>query len=105
MSRIGHEYEYLSLEEALEVLKGTREHQTRRWPSTTLHSAGGRPFEEWIVLIDNYMAKLKQVYSETPCYVGDGDELNIEGLKRIEKYMAVVANLAIWGVQAAKGRR
>ncbi len=104
MSRIGHEYAYLSLEEALAILKETREYQMRRWPSTEANG-GGRPFEEWIVLIDNYITKLKQVYSETPSYLEDGKELNVEGLKRIEKYMAIVANLAIWGVQSAKGRR
>jgi len=103
MSRSEFKVPYLTLGQALEKINDARAYQLKPWPSTSLVNAGGRPFEEWLVLIDVYLAKLKAVYAETPSFKGDGDEPNLEGLARIEKYAAIVANLAVWAVQSAKG--
>lgn len=97
MSRRNADVQYLTLEQALEKLAGAREFQTKEWPSLI---EPDRPFEEWILLTDVYLAKLKQVYAETPSYIGDGTELNHKGLARVGKYAAIVANLMAWAVQA-----
>ena len=99
-----HVREYITFEEAIERVKDAREYQTKPWPSTALENAGGRPYEEWVVLMDVYLTKLKKIYAETPERIDDGDELNIPGLERMEKYSAILANLAIWATQAAKGK-
>ncbi len=94
---------YKSLDEALERVRDAREYQVGKWPGTNLENAGGRPFEEWVILMRVYLAKLETVYAETPEHNEDGS-YNVKGLERIEKYAAIVANLALWGVQAAKGK-
>src|ERR1700675_2366536 len=102
MSRSEFKVPYLTLQQALEKIADAREYQVKPWPSTASQNAGGRPFEEWMVLIDVYNNKLKQIYAETPAYKADGNEPNLEGLARIEKYATILANLSIWAVQAAK---
>jgi capsid portal protein len=92
---------YKTLDEALELIAGAREFQTKKWPSTDLPDAGGRPMEEWYMLLVRYTRKFDEVYAETPSYIGDGTEPNIEGRKRIEKYAAIIANIAVWMTQAA----
>lgn len=98
MSRRNADVKYTTLEQALAKIAETRAYQTKVWPSIT---EPDRPFEEWLVLTDVYLAKLKAIYAETPSYVNDGTELNHEGMKRIGKYAAIVANLMLWAVQAA----
>lgn len=100
MSRRNQDVKYISLEHANTLVVEARAYQAKAWPSTT---EPDRPFEEWVLLTDVYMTKLKAVYAETPSYINDGNELNLAGLARIEKYAAIVANLALWMVQSAKG--
>lgn len=100
MSRRNEDVKYLTFYEAIAKLQDARAFQTKAWPSLT---EPNRPFEEWLVLTDVYLAKLKAVYAETPSYINDGNELNLVGLARIEKYAAIVANLMVWAVQSAKG--
>jgi hypothetical protein len=103
---------YQTFEEAIELVKDARGYQAKAWPNTELTNAGGRPFEEWMLLLHHYMTKLDAVYTETPGNLptvvgadGRGREYrpNIEGRKRVRKYAAIVANLAIWAVQSALG--
>jgi len=93
---------YKNLDEALILICDARDFQMQKWPSTEVINGGGRTLEEWIVLMDVYLAKLKAVYAETPAFIGDGDVPNEEGLTRVEKYAAILANLALWAVQSAK---
>lgn len=96
---------YESFEAAIEAVKDARDFQTKAWPNTIKENAGGRPFEEWLVLADHYVTKLKAVYTETPglkLNLETGEyEYNEEGAKRIKKYAAIVANLYMWAVQSA----
>mgnify|MGYP001579721234 CR=1 FL=1 len=94
---------YASFDEALVLVQDARTFQLSKWPSTAQLNGGQRPLEEWIVLLDNYMTKLKAVYSETPSYLEDGEQPNVDGRKRITKYSAIIANLAMWLVQASEG--
>jgi hypothetical protein len=90
--------------QAVELIKSAREFQTKEWPNVALKDAGGRPFEEWLVLMNVYLRKLEDVYASTPGEDKATGEPNFEGRERIEKYAATFANLAIWAVQsAAKG--
>jgi hypothetical protein len=100
-----NEYVYKSFEEAIERIEDAREYQMSAWPSTTLENAGGRPFEQWAYMLDHYTNKLREVYTTTPSFLDDGMTPNVEGRKRIEKYAAIVANLAIWMVQSAAGKQ
>lgn len=102
MSRRNEDVKYLSFHAAVNRVMETREFQTKTWPSLT---EPNRPFEEWLVLADVYIAKLKAIYAETPSYIDDGKTLNVKGLERIEKYAAIVANLYLWAVQSAKGEQ
>ena len=95
------ETRYESFESAIAVVKDARIYQMKEWPNTALENAGGRPFEEWALLLHHYMNKLDAVYTETPGNNKETNEPNVEGRARIKKYMAIIANLAIWGVQAA----
>ena len=95
--------QYVSFDEALVLIDDAREYQTKAWPSTAEEKGGERPLEEWVILLDHYMTKFKAVYTETPSYKDDLDTPNVEGRNRIAKYAAIVANLAIWLVQAAEG--
>ncbi len=97
---------YQTFEEAIALVKDAREFQAKAWPNTEKLNAGGRPFEEWIVLLNHYMTKLHEVYTVTPGNVPNlqGEYVpNIEGRQRVRKYAAIVANLAIWAVQSAVG--
>ena len=99
---------YESFEAAIESVKDARAYQMREWPHTAQENAGGRPFEEWYTLLVHYMNKMAEVYTGTPgnkaVESGTGKWVpNIEGRKRVKKYMAIIANLAIWGVQSAMG--
>lgn len=98
-------YEYKSFEEAIERVLDAREYQMKAWPSTQQENAGGRPFEQWCYMLDHYVVKLREVYTTTPSFIGDGTVPNVEGRKRIEKYAAIVANLALWAVQSAAGKQ
>jgi hypothetical protein len=93
--------QYESFDDALAAVKDAREFQTKTWPSCDLPDAGGRPLEQWYMLLVRYTRKFDEVYAETPSYLNDGTEPNIEGRKRIKKYAAIVANLAMWMTQAA----
>lgn len=95
--------QYASVQEAVALVSDARAYQVKAWPSTSQGNGGERPLEEWFILLDVYIAKLKAVYAETPSYVGDGDRANTEGRKRIVKYAAIVANLTLWLLQAAEG--
>jgi len=92
---------YKNLEEALILIGDARDYQMKNWPSVVING-GGRTLEEWIILMDVYLTKLKEIYAKTPAFIGDGDVPNEDGLNRIEKYAAILANLAIWAVQSAK---
>jgi hypothetical protein len=92
---------YESFEAAVEAVKDARAFQMKEWPNTALEDAGGRPFEEWAFLLTYYMNKLGEVYTVTPGNDKVTNEPNVEGRKRIKKYMAIIANLAMWGVQSA----
>src|SRR5690348_9889504 len=92
---------YESLGAAIEAVEDARAFQRKSWPNVDLVDAGGRPFEEWVVLLHHYMNKLDAVYAETPGNDRETNQPNIEGRKRIKKYMAIIANLALWGVQSA----
>ena len=94
---------YKTLEEALERVADARAYQTKAWPSMKLENGGERSFEAQLLLLEEYVLRLRKVWNETPSYVDDGDTPNMEGRKRIEKYVAIVANLALWAVQAATG--
>jgi hypothetical protein len=100
MGRLNTDIKYLPFDDAVKLILDARDYQTKVWPSLI---EPDRPLEEWIVLLDVYLAKLKAVYAETPSYINDGTELNKTGLARIEKYAAIVANLSVWAIQAAKG--
>lgn len=106
------EVTYQTFEEAVELVKDARAYQAKAWPNTELLNAGGRPFEEWVVLLHHYVTKLDDVYTTTPGLLptvvdaeGRGHDYrpNIEGRKRVRKYAAIVANLAMWAVQSALG--
>jgi hypothetical protein len=111
--RRSNDVTYESFETAIEAVKDAREYQMKAWPNTALENAGGRPFEEWALMLNHYVTKLNAVYTETPgntavtpTTLGDadgGEEYvpNVEGRKRIKKYAAIVANLAIWAIQSA----
>lgn len=100
MGRRREDVQYLPVDMAIEKVMEARAYQRSQWPSLV---EPDRTVEEWILLTSRYVRKLEDVYSETPSYKNDGRELNLEGLARIEKYAAIVANLALWAVQAAKG--
>jgi hypothetical protein len=87
---------YSSVEKALTVIADAREYQTKAWPDTLGYDAGNRPAEEWLCLLQHYQNKLMAVYSES-------DGKTVEGRARFAKYAAVVANLALWLVQATQG--
>ena len=89
--------DYSTVEQALERIADTRQFQIGAWDNTGNADAGGRPFEEWMVLLRHYQTKLEEVYT-----VSDGR--TPEGNARVAKYSAIVANLALWLVQAAQGR-
>jgi hypothetical protein len=101
---------YESFEAAVAAVKDAREYQIGKWPNVAREDAGGRPFEEWALMLHHYIDKLTSVYTETPGNLPtvvseDGVILeympNIEGRKRVKKYAAIVANLAMWAVQSA----
>lgn len=92
---------YESFEVAVQAVKDARLFQVQEWPNTALEDAGGRPFEEWLVLLHHYMNKMDAVYAETPGNDKVTNLPNVEGRKRVKKYMAIIANLALWGVQSA----
>lgn len=94
---------YKTFEEALALVQDAREYQTKAWPSTKLENGGERAFEAQLCLVEEYVARLRKVWNETPGYIDDGNVPNVEGRKRIEKYAAIVANLAIWAIQASTG--
>ena len=94
---------YKTLEQAMALTASARAYQTKAWPSTKLANGGERPFEAQLLLVEQYTAKLRGVWNETPGYIDDGNVPNEEGRKRIEKYAAIVANLALWMVQASTG--
>ncbi len=94
---------YKTLEEALALVADAREFQTKSWPSTKQANGGERPFEAQLLLVEEYVLRLRKVWNETPGYIDDGNVPNEEGRKRVEKYAAIVANLALWMVQAATG--
>lgn len=89
--------EYTTVEAALERIADARQFQIGKWDNTANSDAGGRPFEEWMVLLRHYQTKLEEVYT-----VSDGR--TVEGNARVAKYSAIVANLALWLVQSAQGR-
>jgi hypothetical protein len=94
---------YKTKEEALALVEDARAYQTKAWPSTKLANGGERPFEAQLALVEEYTLRLRKVWNETPGYIDDGSVPNVEGRKRVEKYAAIVANLALWMVQAATG--
>lgn len=87
---------YGTIAEAFEALANTRDYQLKAWPAATRPDAGGRTPEEWQLLLNHYITKLNAVYAES-----DGN--TPEGHARYAKYAAIVANLALWLVQATVG--
>jgi len=104
---------YQTFEEAIQLIEDARIYQAKAWPNTEKENAGGRPFEEWMVLIRHYITKLEAVYTETPGNILSEEHLkrglagvyvpNVEGRKRVRKYAAILANLTVWAVQSAVG--
>lgn len=94
---------YESFEAAIGYVKDARDFQMKEWPNTQRANAGGRPFEEWLVLLRRYITKMEEVYAETPGTDKVTNLPNVEGRKRIRKYAAIIANLAVWAVQSAVG--
>lgn len=92
---------YESFDKAIEAVKDARAFQMKEWPNTALEDAGGRPYEEWALMLHHYVNKLTSVYTETPGNDKVTNLPNAEGRKRIKKYSAIVANLALWAVQSA----
>lgn len=94
---------YLTLDHAIDLTKDARNYQTKTWPSTKQANCGERTFEAQMLLLEEYTLRLRRVWNETQSYVDDGDVPNVLGRKRIEKYAAIVANIALWAVQSATG--
>lgn len=90
---------YSSFDKAIEIIKEAREFQATKWPDTERENAGDRPLEEWLLLLNRYVHKMNEVYAETPETNRDGS-INYEGKRRIRKYVAILANLAVWGIQS-----
>src|SRR5258708_6518798 len=88
---------YATVLEALSIIADARDYQVSvAWKDVALPDAGGRSSEEWLCLLQHAQNKLMGVYYETP-----GSTL--EGLKRMQKYAGIQANLALWLVQATAG--
>lgn len=79
----------ITLETAVELILDAREYQTKAWPSVM---EPDRPFEEWVLLTQEYIYRVTEISKNEP--------LNTA---RIQKYAAIVANLALWMVQSAMG--
>lgn len=79
----------INLERAVELIIEARDFQTVAWPSLT---EPNRPLEEWILLTFEYEYRTVKIAREPQ-----------PNLDRIQKYAAIVANLALWAVQSAKG--
>lgn len=95
---------YESWDDAIAAVRDARLYQMKEWPNTQLEDAGGRPFEEWALMLHHYVNKLTAVYTETPGNDKVTNLPNVEGRARIKKYSAIVANLALWAVQSASQR-
>lgn len=88
---------YATVTEAIQVIADARQYQTRMaWLNAAKADAGSRSTEEWIVLLHRYINKLDEVYAES-----DGE--TVEGRARMTKYAGIIANLALWLVQATAG--
>jgi hypothetical protein len=75
-----------TIEVAKALIASARDYQTQAWPSLT---EPDRSLEEWILLTEEYRHRYLHLHPVTPA--------------RQVKYAAIVANLAIWAVQAALG--
>lgn len=86
---------YGTLTEAFDAIADAREYQMKDWPEVGTTDAGGRPHEEWILLMQRGQNKLVDVYYETPNTPA--------GRARLLKYAAIQANFALWLVQSYAG--
>jgi hypothetical protein len=86
---------YSSLEKAMDIVLESRAYQMEQWTG----SLEDRPPEEWLLLLNHYLTKTNAVYAETPEINKDGTT-NYDGRRRVRKYLAILANLALWGIQS-----
>lgn len=68
------------------IVDDAREYQKKDWPSLV---EPDRSLEEWILLTEEYEWRYEHLNPVTP--------------ERRLKYMGIIANLALWAVQAARG--
>ena len=88
---------YATVPEALAVVADARQHQVEvAWKDVAEPDAGGRSSEEWLLLLNHYITKVNAVYTES-------DGSTVEGRARMTKYAGILANIALWYVQATAG--
>lgn len=88
---------YGTIGEALAEIANARQYQISKWRGVSGPDAGGRLPEEWLLLLNRYVAKTNEVYAES-------DGSTPEGRIRMSKYAGILANLAIWYVQSTIGQ-
>lgn len=88
---------YGTIAEALAELARARKYQLSQWRGVAGPDAGGRLPEEWLLLLNRYVAKANEVYAEC-------DGSTPAGRIRFAKYIGILGNLAFWAVQSVVGQ-
>src|SRR5579859_6239979 len=84
---------YGTIAEALAEMAAARKYQISQWKRVSGPDAGGRLPEEWLLLLNRYVAKANEVYT-------DADGSTAQGRIRVSKYAGILTNLAFWWLQA-----
>jgi hypothetical protein len=76
-----------TLEEVVEEVKKEREEQMKKWPPGPGRDYAHRPYEEWLLLMEQYLSEARAEYAHKP-----GNAPSREKLLR-------AVNLGLWGLQ------
>lgn len=77
-----------TLEEVIEEVKQEREAQAKKWPAGPNQDYAHRPFEEWMLLVEQYISEARAEYTHKP------------GKAAAREKLLKVVNLGLWGLQS-----
>lgn len=77
-----------TIEEVVEEVKKEREEQMKKWDPGQNRDYAHRPFEEWMLLMEQYVSEMRAEYKNKP------------GKAAARAKLLKAVNLGLWGLQS-----
>lgn len=76
-----------TVDEVVKEIEEHREEQMQKWPPGPGRDYAHRPYEEWLLLMEQYLLEARAEYTHTP------------GREASRKKLLRAVNLGLWGLQ------